>query len=163
DARIQKKIAGMASDVSPEVQLQVAIAARKMPLIDALPVLLRVLESCGHDKLIPSIVWPNLHPLLARQSAAFVRLLEQSKPTPGCLSAQLLAARFGIAQGGVELVRQQLLSPALSEETRLGSLRVLIAFRDATLPEALSSLLSKGSNQFLTKVLAALGGSDNPK
>src|SRR5262249_28824016 len=58
---------------APDVQLQVAIAARKVEGLDALAILLDVLAHCGHDKLIPYIVWPNLHPLLGGHSARFVR------------------------------------------------------------------------------------------
>jgi putative membrane-bound dehydrogenase-like protein len=59
-------------DESVDVKLQVAIAAPKLLGADAVPVLLRVLESAGDDGLIPHIVWQNLHPLLESQSNAFV-------------------------------------------------------------------------------------------
>src|SRR5438128_6862849 len=61
-------------DPSPDVQLQVAIAARKLKGIDPLPVLLDVLTHCGDDKLIPHIVWQNLHPLLEKDSERFLTL-----------------------------------------------------------------------------------------
>jgi hypothetical protein len=60
------------------VQLQVAIASRKIENLDALPVLVDVLTHCGHDKLIPAIVWPNLHPLLETNGCAFRRIGAQS-------------------------------------------------------------------------------------
>lgn len=66
----------LARDPSPDVQLQVAIASRKIESCDALAVLVEVLVHCGHDKLIPAIVWPNLHPLLETDSARFVALLQ---------------------------------------------------------------------------------------
>ena len=69
---IREKVARLASDPSPDVQLQVAIASRKIKGLDALPVLSEVLEHCGQDKLIPSIAWNNLHPLLETDSATFV-------------------------------------------------------------------------------------------
>ena len=37
-------------------------------------VLVSVLATCGQDKLIPSIVWPNLHPLLETEGGRFARL-----------------------------------------------------------------------------------------
>jgi putative heme-binding domain-containing protein len=76
-ASLREKIAAMASDPAPDVQLQVAIAVRKIKSRDALPALVNILASCGQDKLIPSIVWPNLHPLLEVESSRFVRLVEK--------------------------------------------------------------------------------------
>jgi putative membrane-bound dehydrogenase-like protein len=57
---------------APEVKLQVAIAARKIGGLDPLPVLVEVLAHAGDDKLIPHIVWQNLHPLLETQSEQFL-------------------------------------------------------------------------------------------
>ena len=53
-----------------------AIAARKIEGLDPLPVLVEVLSTCGEDRLIPAIVWQNLHPLLQEQGDRFVRLIE---------------------------------------------------------------------------------------
>ena len=75
---LANQVARLAKDSSPDVQLQVAIAARKTHGIDALPVLLEVLLHCGHDKMIPSIVWPNLHPLIATNAARFAALLNDA-------------------------------------------------------------------------------------
>ena len=61
-----------------DVQLQVAIAARKLDGVDALPLLLQVLAKCGDDKLIPHIVWQNLQPLLEDHAAAFVALVRKT-------------------------------------------------------------------------------------
>jgi putative membrane-bound dehydrogenase-like protein len=74
DARIREKIQSLAHDPSPDVQLQVAIAARKITGLELMPLLLEVLAGCGDDKLIPHIVWQNLHPLLENQGEAFLRL-----------------------------------------------------------------------------------------
>jgi putative heme-binding domain-containing protein len=74
---VRERVAALARDRAPDVQLQVAIAARKIEGLDALAVLVDVLVHCGQDKLIPSIVWPNLHPLLEAESARFVKLTEQ--------------------------------------------------------------------------------------
>jgi putative membrane-bound dehydrogenase-like protein len=67
-----EKFAALAKDPSPDVKLQVAIAARKIEGLDALPILVEVLANAGDDKLIPHIVWQNLHPLLATDSDAFL-------------------------------------------------------------------------------------------
>src|SRR6185503_11504588 len=52
---IRDRVAALARGRSPEVLLQVAIAARKIGGIDPLPVLLDVLGHAGQDKLLPSI------------------------------------------------------------------------------------------------------------
>jgi len=68
---IHERIIALARDPSPDVQLQVVIASRKIDSCDALPVLVDVIAHCGHDKLIPAIIWHNLHPLLETGSARF--------------------------------------------------------------------------------------------
>ena len=77
DPAIVEKIVSLASDPTPDVQLQVAIAARKVAGVDALPVLVKVLATCGDDKLIPHIVWQNLHPLLENHSDQFLKLAKE--------------------------------------------------------------------------------------
>src|SRR5262249_7123120 len=57
-------------DTSPDVLLQIAIAARKVQP-DGTHTLLRVLCRCGDDKLIPAIVWQNLHPILENKGEMF--------------------------------------------------------------------------------------------
>jgi putative heme-binding domain-containing protein len=72
---IRDAVIKLARDESADVQLQVAIAARKIDGCDAVAVLSDVLVYCGHDKLMPAIVWQNLHPLLETESSRFVELL----------------------------------------------------------------------------------------
>jgi hypothetical protein len=79
---IAQRVAALARDPSPDVQLQVVIASRKISGMDALPVLMEVLEHCRQDKLIPAIAWQNLHPLLAHNSARFADLLENGPASP---------------------------------------------------------------------------------
>jgi putative heme-binding domain-containing protein len=76
---IRQRIEALASDPSVRVQLQVAIAAGKIEGVDAMPLLLGVLSQAGDDKLIPHIVWQNLHPLLETGGP---RLLELARSTP---------------------------------------------------------------------------------
>jgi putative heme-binding domain-containing protein len=64
EPEVRNRILAMVRDPSRDVQLQVAIAARKVEGIDPMPVLLDVLSASGDDPLIPHIVWQNLHPLL---------------------------------------------------------------------------------------------------
>jgi putative membrane-bound dehydrogenase-like protein len=77
DNDVRSAVVRMTDDPSRDVQLQVAIAARKIEGIEAIPALIEILSKCGDDKLIPPIVWQNLHPLLEDQAATFVALLEK--------------------------------------------------------------------------------------
>lgn len=78
DAALRENIAALASDPSPDVQVQVAIAARKIEGMDAMAVLSQVLTHCGHDRLIHGIVWQNLHPLLEDRAAAFLQRIARA-------------------------------------------------------------------------------------
>jgi putative heme-binding domain-containing protein len=87
---IRQKIAPLARDPSPDVQVQVAIASRKLVRFDALPVLSDVLAFSGHDKTIPSITWNNLHPLLETKAARFVALQKNWSPGLATLSPRIV-------------------------------------------------------------------------
>ncbi len=76
-AKLCQTIARLADDPASDVKLQVAIAARKLQDVDAVSLLLRVLRSSGDDKLIPHIVWQNLHPLLEENPAPFLAAAKQ--------------------------------------------------------------------------------------
>ena len=67
------------NDPSPQVRLQVAIAATKQPLIPTIPTLVAVLAQAGDDPLLPRIVWQNLHPLLEKQTAEFVAEIQKAE------------------------------------------------------------------------------------
>ena len=240
-AAIQERVTAMARDPSPDVQLQVAIASRKIKDFDALPVLSEVLESCGHDKTIPFISWNNLHPLLETGSArlaslqknfspalaalssrivermlsaqepdgaavakftlfvanrdgerakeclsaiasmlgalsepSIARLTAELKPvlqellarkadTPFLLSAQLLAARLGLAEVDSAAVRARFSSASEREAIRLQALDALVAFRDPQLLAMLPEVLSSGSPEFIRRSLAVLGRVEDPK
>ncbi|MCI0536120.1 MAG: PmoA family protein [Verrucomicrobiales bacterium] len=241
---VREKVAALASDSSPDVQLQVAIASRKIASFDARRVLTDVLNQCGQDKLIPSIAWNNLHPLLEIDGAGFVsavtdgqhlssamaflspkvveRLLSAEKPdghavarlidfvanrdgvraqeclsalwskltalsetataqikrelkplldelvagaayAPLRLSAQLLAARLGLAPMDSAAIRARFTSPQQTEATRLQALEAVIAFRDPLLLGALPPVFSADSPEFIRHVFAALGRMEDPK
>jgi putative heme-binding domain-containing protein len=72
----------LAKDNSRDVQLQVAIAARKVRGVDPIPMLLDVLSACGDDKLIPAIVWQNLHPLLEDHADQFLQIVRKHGDMP---------------------------------------------------------------------------------
>jgi putative membrane-bound dehydrogenase-like protein len=90
DDAIRKTITELADDPSRDVQLQVAIAARKIDGVDAIPLLVQVLSKCGDDKLIPHIVWQNLHPLLEDHADAFVALVQKTELAKAPNAAALL-------------------------------------------------------------------------
>jgi putative membrane-bound dehydrogenase-like protein len=79
DAAVQTRAAAMVADASRDVQLQVAIAAKRLAPDNPCNLLLTVLSQCGDDKLIPHIVWQNLHPLLELNSAEFVQEIARRK------------------------------------------------------------------------------------
>jgi len=87
---IRDRVAALARDRSPDVQLQVAIAARKIEGLDPLPVLVEVLSACGEDRLIPAIAWQNLHPLLPGQGSRFVWLIGRADLRDAPALAKLL-------------------------------------------------------------------------
>jgi len=88
DPRVREKIVSMVSDPARDVQLQVAIASKKLEGVDPLPILTEVLSQCGDDPLIPQIVWQNLHPLLETRAQDFVNALEKRelKTSPNLVS-----------------------------------------------------------------------------
>lgn len=72
DPAIRDTVLKLASDPARDVQLQVAIAAPKLVGVDPLPVLAEILSACGDDKLIPHIIWQNVHPLLEERAEPFL-------------------------------------------------------------------------------------------
>ncbi|HTU22213.1 MAG TPA: PVC-type heme-binding CxxCH protein [Gemmataceae bacterium] len=101
EERIRTRVIALANDPSPDVLLQVAIAARKMQR-SPVDVLLEVLKHCGEDKLIPSIVWQNLYPLLdkedeSNQFLARINYFHLAK-WPGLLRLLPRFAEFSLAR-----------------------------------------------------------------
>lgn len=98
---ISSKIIQMAHDESPDVQLQVVIAAHKLEALNTIAVIVDTLAHCGDDLLIPQIAWANLHPLLEIESAAFLAEVKKHdlKTAPGLakimprVTERILAAR----------------------------------------------------------------------
>jgi putative heme-binding domain-containing protein len=74
--RFMQCVIALSRESDPEVLVQLAIwAGKRYGLDDAFAVFLDVLDHCGNDKLIPHIVWQNLHPLLASNPQGFLRAL----------------------------------------------------------------------------------------
>jgi glucose/arabinose dehydrogenase len=82
---ISARIAELARDESPDVQLQVVIAAGKLEAVDTIATIVDTLAHCGDDILIPQIGWANLHPRLATESARFLMEVKKHdlKKSPG--------------------------------------------------------------------------------
>jgi putative heme-binding domain-containing protein len=106
-------------------------------------------------------------PVLAQLKTALKPVLDQllasKSDTPLLLSAQLLAARLGLAQIDPAAVRARFTSADQAEATRLQALDALIAFRDPSLLGALPQVFSSGSPDFIRRVFAALGRVEDPK
>ena len=77
DAKLCDHVLKLAGDSSPDVRLQVAIAATKIDGVDPLRVLLAVEQRSYEDPLIPQIVWQNLHPMLEERQYEIVRRFEK--------------------------------------------------------------------------------------
>lgn len=94
NAELSKLVSSMAEDSSPDVQLQVVIAASKMKDIEAIPVWVNVLTHCGDDPLIPHIVWQNLHPRLPADAPKLLELAEKAdiEKSPGLAAVLAHAA-----------------------------------------------------------------------
>ena len=142
---VREKVVELARDASPDVALQVAVAARKIEGVDAVAVLADVASTCGNDPLIPHIVWQNLYPQLGRKSAAFLSAVERSanprspallailpraldvllsEPKQGSEAASALFARI-LAAGDVngsrtaiDALTTRLLAPAVASNDR---------------------------------------------
>ncbi len=101
DDAVRQRIVALAHDPQPDVRLQVAIAARKIERLDALSVLLEVLARSEDDKLIPHIVWQNLHPLLEENGERFVELVsaEERRQSPAVAALMPRAVDRVLAAG----------------------------------------------------------------
>jgi putative heme-binding domain-containing protein len=142
----------MAYDVSPDVQLQVAIASRKVNELDALPVLVNVAASCGSDTLIPSIVWPNLHPLLEADSARFIELFAQCD----------LQNAPGLAKIAPRIV-ERMLDNGGGQYADVGELLYLTARQDATCARQCLAQLAESMKQINDEQQTQLASAIGPK
>jgi putative heme-binding domain-containing protein len=74
-AAVRQKLAELARDREPAVQLQVAITAGKLTAFDPWPLWIDVLATGGNDPLLPPIVWQNLQPRLPAEADRMVALV----------------------------------------------------------------------------------------
>jgi putative heme-binding domain-containing protein len=106
---LREKVVALAKDPARDVQLQVAIAARKLEGVEPVALLIEVLAQCGDDRLIPAIVWQNLHPLLEEHAGKFLAVLQGRGHTanlaqilPRCVE-RILASRKASSVALVDL------------------------------------------------------------
>ncbi len=117
DDRVSARVGELASDASPDVRLQVAIASRKIKKLDPIAVLLDVLAHSDEDPLIPNIVWNNLHPLVDRRSGEIVARIE----------AMNIEKTVEVAELVPSLIERMLASADIDPALVVRLIRVLIA------------------------------------
>ena len=104
--RVGRKIVALTADPAPDVQLQVAIAAAKLDAVDTVATLVGVLNHCGDDKLIPQIVWQNLHPRLEAEGGALADVVAggdlSSMPNLVSLMPRIVERTLAVAEPDLE-------------------------------------------------------------
>jgi putative membrane-bound dehydrogenase-like protein len=78
---IRDRVVELAHDPSPDVRLQVVIAARKLGGHDRMSILLDAQDHSYRDPLIPQIVWRSLYPLLDDCTDELARWLSRHRPS----------------------------------------------------------------------------------
>ena len=78
EAAILEKLKSLATDPSPDVRAQLAVAAGRLRQQDGLPILLALLhnDQNANDPLIPTLVYNNLKPVLESRGNEVLGLLE---------------------------------------------------------------------------------------
>lgn len=178
DPAISRKISMMASDLSPDVRLQVVIASKKIEGLDALPVLLGALSASSDDPIIPQIIWRNLNPLLETKGAEFVnwaladhqgvareilpravaRLLEGNQENVGIVADLLAGLLRSRAKDKADLTRSILTNLADRIQRKELGLETLGIFK-AKLGLPLAGLIASGSSDPFEFDAAILAGS----
>ncbi|HVS36042.1 MAG TPA: HEAT repeat domain-containing protein, partial [Gemmataceae bacterium] len=165
DDAVRKKIVELAKDEAPAVRLQLAVAARKIDGVHAIPTLLDVLDHSEGDKLIPHIVWQNLQPLLEDQAGEFVAIVEyadlKSRPALAALmprAVERILGRKKFDAGMIAALLGGLLNPdrvdpavarqcldALSSKLQTGEISgdKVEKLRDALAPDLKQALAAK--------------------
>jgi putative heme-binding domain-containing protein len=156
---VRDKVISLAKDHSPDVRLQVAIAAVKLEGVDPFPVLYDVQHYSFRDRLIPHIVWQNLHPILEKRQAELARWLQhfEGKETGFSQLVPLAIERIlASPKADPKTVASLLDSCSDDDDTREALALLAERFRE----RSLSPTLAEGLRTELSKVLrpAALEG-----
>jgi putative heme-binding domain-containing protein len=143
DEHVREKIVSLVGDPSPDVVLQVAVAARKIEGVDPLSLLYQALAAAQDDDLILHIVWQNLHPLLETQAERFLALTKQTR----------LAEQPDVA-GLLPRVAERVVSASNVDAKAIGSLvGFLIAEREGA-PAVAGQVLSMLAGKVETREIA---------
>ncbi|HVX63284.1 MAG TPA: c-type cytochrome, partial [Pirellulales bacterium] len=140
---LREQIAALARDPADEVKLQVAIAAAKLTGVDSVSLLTDVLAQAGDDKLIPHIVWQNLHPLLETHSAKFLALVQEKQ-----------LARQPVAAAIMPRVVERMLASASPDADALASLFAALASGDGANPPLAGQCLAVLAAKIQTREIA---------
>ncbi len=139
DSAIRDRVLKLATDASPDVRLQVAIAARKLKGVDAMRLLLDVQQSSYRDPLIAPIVWQNLLPSIEARQADLVERLGGNRAKPSGLTTLIPRTIERLLEGketrGASIAR--LVAATSDDESTALSLDVVLErFRNHSLPPA---------------------------
>jgi putative heme-binding domain-containing protein len=154
DRKVRDKVVALARDSSPDVKLQVGIAARKIVGIDAFAVWLDVLADASSDPLLPQVAWQNLHPSLVDRQVELAQRLERATAEGFRHLLPRAIDRILASSEAKARVIAVLLRSMPHEEVP----DVLIArLRDRSLPESLEEPLRREIKPVLKKMIAEGG------
>jgi putative membrane-bound dehydrogenase-like protein len=157
---IRETVVKLAHDPSPDVRLQVVIAARKILGHDRLSVLLDVQSESYRDPLIPKVVWQNLHPLLDDRPNELARWLagyHRGKPVFRRLLPHLIDKLLVNPKVDVKFIALLLLGERADNETSLEAFAVVEArLREHSLPAEFEKALRAELKRRLTGLIREL-------
>ena len=103
----------------------------KLEGLEAISILVQVLAKCGDDKLIPHVVWQNLHPLLEDHADAFVALVQKRElakaPNVAALMPRAVDRILGRRKVDAELIIKLYRMLAEGKNADLGAARHCLA------------------------------------
>ncbi|HLX61244.1 MAG TPA: PVC-type heme-binding CxxCH protein [Planctomycetota bacterium] len=100
---IYDKLIAMANDPSPDVRVQVPVAAGRLTAQDSVPVLLAMMKNAENaaDPIIPNIIYNNFKPLAKTRGEELMRLLSDNEPQLAAFKTTVIPwLRECIAGGG---------------------------------------------------------------
>lgn len=172
------KLIELVDESSPDAQLQLAIALGKSSRPDRLKRLIDLLALCGDDKLIPHIVWQNIHEEIGEKPEAFVSLpLKAKSPAVGEIisraterilaresadDAPLIAGLFNRSRQSSPDIARQILT-TLSSRVQNGEIKGPLLDRlQATIrPHLITSIAAKSDPLHNDAVILATSWNDS--
>jgi putative membrane-bound dehydrogenase-like protein len=139
DEATAARIAELTRDPSPDVRLQVAIAARKMNGLSPMSIMVETLSASYDDPLIPRVVWRNLQALLPGQFDELVAALERHPLPIGDAKAEILRRALACLPAEHAKSSGRMLAQVLADPTDKASARaVMLAIVDMVREERLN-------------------------